>query len=223
MDNQDSQIRSAFRGELGELREILVQMAAFVESMLAKAMEALVNQDYDLAEEVRLSDDIADRMDLAVEELAVRLLALQQPLARDLRAITAALRMTADLERVGDYAKDIAKVARRLKDEPYHWPLEDIPTMGTKARAMVRDAMKCFVDRDLDLARDVARRDDEIDALLKRLSQQLMDHMRADPANVYQATYLLLVARYLERIGDHTVNVVERVSYIETGRLEHLV
>ena len=152
----------------------------------------------------------------------MRLLALQQPLARDLRAIAAGLRITADLERVGDYSKDIAKVARRLVDQPYFKPLEDIPKMAEVAREMLRLAIRCFVDRDLDLARQVAEMDNEMDALWKALRDELMDFMRRDPQYVHQATHLLLVARYLERIGDHTVNVVERVNYVETGRLEHL-
>jgi phosphate transport system protein len=222
MAEQGTGIRTAFREELTELRDTVLEMATFVEGMLSRAMESLVNQDYDLAEEVRVSDDIPDDLDLAIENLATRLLALQQPLARDLRAIMSAVRISADLERVGDYSKDIAKVARRLVDEPYFKPLEDIPKMAELTREMLRGAVRCFVNRDLELAREVAEMDNEVDDLWRSLRDELMDFMRSDPKLVRQAMYLLLVARYLERIGDHTVNVVERVHYMETGELKHL-
>lgn len=218
MADNEAEIRTAFRSELSELRDTVLRMATFVEEMLARAMDALVRQDHDLAEEVRRSDDVPDTLDYQIEEMAIRLLATQQPMARDLRTIAASVRIAADLERIGDYAKDIAKVARRLHQEPYFWPLEDIPLMGRKTGEMLRMAVRCFVERDLDLARRVAEMDDEVDELWDRLRDQTMEHMRADPKHVFQATHLLLVARYLERVGDHTVNVVERVNYMETAR-----
>lgn len=223
MAQQDSEIRTAFRDELSELRDTVLRMATFVEGMLARSLEALVNQDAVLAEEVRRSDDVADRLDMQIEQQCIRLLALQQPLARDLRAVTASLRIAADLERIGDYSKDIAKATVVLAPEPYHWPLEDIPAMGRLVGEMVRTALRCFVDRNLDLAREVALQDKQVDEVWRRLRDQLMEHMREDPRHVSQATYLLLVARYLERIGDHTVNVVERVNYMETGQTGHVV
>ena len=222
MAREASEVRSAFRGELWELRDTVVRMGSFVESMLSHAMDSLIRQDAELAQEVRRSDDVADNLDLEIEQVAMRLLALQQPLARDLRAIAASLRMGADLERIGDYSKDIAKVTQRLAGAAYFQPLEDIPLMARHAGEMVRLAMRCFVDRDLELARRVGAMDQKLDDLWDALRLQLMDHMRRDPACIEQATHLMLVARYLERIGDHTVNVVERVNYIETGKLEKL-
>jgi phosphate transport system protein len=223
MAAHDREPRKAFSDELTELRDLVLQMGTFVEDMLRRAMQALVNQDVNLAEEVRRSDDVADSFDLQIEACCVRLIALQQPVARDLRTVIAAVRMSADLERIGDYAKDIAKVTRRLADTPYFKPLEDIPRMARQAEEMIRLAIRCFVDRDLELARRVAQMDEAVDALWSQLRDELMAAMSRDPSLVFQATHLLLVARYLERIGDHTVNVVERVVYQETGKLGHLV
>ena len=213
-------IRSEYRERLAQLREMVLEMATFVDGMLARAMQALAEHDAGLAEEVRLSDDVSDALNYGIEELAINLLALQQPMARDLREITAAIRIATDLERIGDYSKDIAKAARKLRDEPLYWPLEDIPEMARLVAEMLRRAISAFVDRDVEAARAIITADEDVDAIYKRLLQQLMDHMREDPRMVFQATHLLFVARYLERMGDHTVNVAERVIYMETGRLE---
>ncbi len=220
---QGTGVRTAFREELWELRDTVLELATFVEGMLQRAIVALTGQDRELAAEVRRSDDVADRLDLKIEEVAMRLLALQQPLARDLRAIAGCLRIGADLERFGDYSKDIAKAARRLADAPYFKPLEDIPAMAQRVGEMMRLAICCFVDRDLELARQVAEMDRSVDKLWARLLSELQEHMRTSPQDIPQATNLLLVARYLERMGDHTVNVVERVHYMETGTLQALV
>ncbi len=219
MTTNGPETRSRYRESLQQLRELVLEMATFVETMLAKAMQALAERDEALADEVRRSDDVADDLDFHIEELGTRLLALQQPMARDLREIASALKIATDLERVGDYARDIAKIARRFRDQPYYWPLEDIPVMGERARALVHAATRAFLDQNAELAREVIRQDEELDAMWKKLRDQLISHMQDDPQYVYQATYLLFVARYLERIGDHTTNVAERVVYIETGTL----
>jgi phosphate transport system protein len=220
-DNPET--RKTFNGELSELRDLVLQMGTFVEDMLGRAMHSLVTQDAELAEEVRRSDDIADSLDLQIEACCTRLLALQQPLARDLRTVVAAVRMSSDLERIGDYAKDIAKVTLRLSGAPYFKPLEDIPAMARLDAEMIRLAIRCFVSRDLDLARRVAEMDEGVDELWAKLRDELIAAMGRDPSLVLQATHLLLVARYLERVGDHTVNVVERVAYQETGKVGHLI
>jgi len=214
--------RSAFRGELCELREVVLRMGALAEGMLARAIRALVTQDLALAEEVRRTDDVADALDLQIEEVCTRLLATQQPLARDLRAITGALRIAADLERIGDYATDIAKVVRRLHAEPYFKPLEDIPQMADRCREMIHLVLRCFVEGDREPALQIGAMDDEIDAMWKSLRAELMDYMTGDTRYVHQAMHLMLVARYLERIGDHTVNVAERILYMQTGTLRKL-
>jgi phosphate transport system protein len=219
----EPKVRKAYDEELWDLRDTVLRLGTFAREMLTRAMDALTTQNTDLAWEVRRSDNVADELDREVERVALRLLALQQPVARDLRAITGALRIATDLERVADYAKDIAKVTLELATAPYYKPLEDIPLMGARAAEMVQAAVRAFAERDLDLAVEVARMDGEVDVIWKRLGPELVETMQQDPTLVLQATHLLLVARYLERVGDHVVNVAERVSYIETGRIEHLV
>lgn len=214
--------RSALRGELSELHFTIVQFGAFVSDMLARAMRALVDQDPALAEEVRLSDDVADEFNRRVEDIGLRLLSLQHPMARDLYAVTGAIRMAADLERVGDYANDIAKIARRLSAEPLYWELTDLDRMAAQAQEMLRLALQCVVEHSLDTAMQVGRMDSRLDALWRLIREQCMDHMRVSPEYVEQATFLLLAARYLERIGDHVVNVAERVHFIETGSVAKL-
>lgn len=223
MAPENPETRKTFSGALSELRDLVLQMGTFVEDMLSRAMQSLVTQDVELAAEVRRSDDVADGLDLKIEACCTRLLALQQPLARDLRAVIAAVRMSSDLERIGDYAKDIAKVTLRLSGAPYYKPLEDLPRMARQAGEMIRLAIRCFVDRDLELARRVAEMDKAVDALWSSLRDELIAAMGREPSLVLQATHLLLVARYLERVGDHTVNVVERVAYQETGKVGHLI
>ena len=216
-------VRRHFDQELRQLEQDVLKLGSFVEAMVAEAMRALVNQDRDLADEVTRKDDIADDLDLAVEQNSMRLLALQQPMARDLRTIGTALKVIADLERIGDYAVDIARAAKVLCDEPFFKPLEDIPRMAELTQRMLRDALKAFVQHDVDLAERVCEDDDAVDKLWYSLLDELMSFMRKNPDLVGQATYLLLVARYLERVADHTTNVAERIYYMETGQLKQLV
>jgi phosphate transport system protein len=219
MADNGSGTRSEYRESLQDLRGLVLEMGTLVETMLGRAMEALINRDVPLAQEIRRRDDAADDLDSRIEELGTRLLALQQPMARDLREIGSALRIATDLERIGDYSRDIAGIARRLGGEPFHWPLEDIPDMGEKAGHLIRLATRAFLNADAELAAAVITQDEEIDTVWHRLRDQLIAHMQDDPRRVPQATQLLFVARYLERIGDHATNVAERVIYIETGEL----
>ncbi len=215
-------LRVHFQAQISNLQRDVLKLGSFVEAMVAESMRALVNQDNKLADEVIRKDDIADDLDLAIEQTAMRLLALQQPMAKDLRLIGTALKMIADLERIGDYAVDIARTAKVLSTEPFFKPLEDIPRMAELTELMIRDVLKAFVQGDVELAKKVCQEDDQVDKLWYSLLDELMDFMRKDPALVKQATYLLLVARYLERIADHATNVAERVYYIETGELIQL-
>lgn len=214
--------RSLFSADLADLKATLRQLGECAVEMLEDAMEALVNQDYDLAEAVRKRDRLADTLDRKVDEDCTTLLALQAPVASDLRTIMGSARIATDLERVADYAKDIAKVARRLSGEEYFWPLEDIPAMAQSCAAMGRLSLAALDDVDEDLARKCAGMDREVDAKWSVLREQLICHMEQDRARVRQAAQLLLVARYLERIGDHIVNVAERVHFIATGELRSL-
>ena len=152
----------------------------------------------------------------------MRLIALQAPVARDLRLVGTTLKAITDLERIGDHAVDIAKVARKLARDSFFKPLVDIPRMANAVRQMLREAMAAFVDHDLDLVNVVVESDDGVDTLFHQLRDELHAVMRKDPNLVVQASYLLFVAHYLERIADHTVNIAERVYFAETGNLVQL-
>ncbi len=216
-------LRTAFVAEMDNLEKQLVRMGDFVENMLALATKALVEQNEPLANEVILRDDVADQMDLTVEQLCMRLLALQQPLGRDLRTIGTALKIITDLERIGDYSVDIARMAKSMAHEPYFKPLVDIPRMSELVGGMLHDALRSFVSKDLELVRQVCERDDEVDRLWYSLLEELIGVMERDTSLVRQAVALMLVARYLERIADHVTNIAERVNYAETGELAQLV
>jgi phosphate transport system protein len=216
------EVRRSFETQLNSLQENLVEMGNFVRRMLQKAIKALIEQDVALAEEVVADDDVADAMDINIETKCMRLIALQQPMASDLRVIGTVLKAIADIERVGDYSVDIAKTAIRLSGEKYFKPLDIISQMAQIVDTMIEEALKAFVERDLELARKVCEEDDEIDHLYKNLFDELLDYMRKDPNLIYQSTYFLFVARYLERCADHIVNVGERVHYMVTGQLLQL-
>jgi phosphate transport system protein len=215
--------RSSYREHLSELRTKVLSLGTFAADMLAKALQALAEQDLELAGEVRRSDDVADDLDRDIEKASISMLASQQPVSGDLRAIIGSLRIATDLERVADYSKDIAKVALAVGDDRWLVPLENVQAMGALTGNLVRLALRAIADQDLGLARTVAERDEEIDEQWHALWRQLNEEMQSRPEVIPQATYLLLVARYLERIGDHTVNVMERLNYIETGKSGHLV
>jgi len=215
-------IRQAFDEQLQQLGQRLLEMGTFVEAMLDKAVRALAEQDVNLAREVISADDTADEMDLQIEQDCIRLLALQQPMARDLRTIGTVMKVIADVERIGDYSVDIARTAIRLAATEYFKPLVDIPKMAQMARNMLRKSLEALVGRDLDLVAQVVEKDDEVDKMWWSLLAELEEIMEQHPEVVRQAIALLLVARYLERIADHVVNIAERVAYMETGRLEVL-
>ncbi|MBI3910102.1 MAG: phosphate signaling complex protein PhoU [Armatimonadetes bacterium] len=215
-------LRVRFEQELQSLQHDLLRMGSYVTDMVNRALQALVRQDVALANEVVRMDDQADAMDLQIEQKCLRLLALQQPMSRDLRLISTALKIITDLERIGDYAVDIAKTARRLAGEVYLKPLVDIPRMGEVCIWMIREALNAYVRRDLDLVNQVVARDDEVDELYDRLFTDLLAYMERDPSLIRQGTWLLHVARFLERIADHIVNVAERVYFMETGDFKQL-
>jgi phosphate transport system protein len=215
-------LRQAFDTQISELKQELVKMGAFVESMLDRAVRSLEEQDVALAEEVIRDDDVADRMDLEIEQWCMKLLALQQPMARDLRTIGTVMKIIADVERMGDYSVDIARATLQLADRPYFTKLENIPEMTQVVGNMLRKALQALVAEDLDLVQEVIAEDDQVDRIWYHLLDKLIGIMEEDKTRVAEATHLLLVARYLERVADHIVNVVERVAYMKTGRLEDL-
>jgi len=214
--------RQAFDEQLEQLEGRLIEMGTFVEAMLEKAVGALAEHDVKLAREVIAADDTADAMDLAIEQHCMRLLALQQPMSRDLRTIGTVMKVIADVERIGDYSVDIAKTAIKLADEKYFRPLQDIPRMTEMVRHMLREALEALVAHDLERVARVIDCDDAVDKLWYKVLEDVERVMQERPEVVPQAVALVLVARYLERIADHTVNIAERVAYMETGRLETL-
>jgi phosphate transport system protein len=215
-------LRHTFEHQLAELQDDVLRMGSYVVEMLGVAMEALLRQNATLARHVIEMDDVADAMDLQIEQKCMRLLALQQPMSRDLRIIGTGLKVITDLERIGDFAVDIAKTARRLADEPYFQPLHDLSRMASTAEWMVRESIHAYVEHDLDLVAQVVARDDEVDDCYDQMFTVLLDRMEREPHVVRQATWLLHVGRFLERIADHAVNVAERVYYVETGDLKQL-
>ncbi len=215
-------LRHSFEHQLSELQEDILRMGSYVVGMVSMSMQALVQQDENLARHVIEMDDTADAMDLQIEQRCMRLLALQQPMARDLRIIGTALKIITDLERIGDYAVDVAKTARRVAHEPYYEPLQHLAKMSVAVEWMVRESIHAYVEHDLDLVHQVVARDDEVDAAYDRLFTYLLASMERDPKVIRQATWLLHVGRFLERIADHSVNVAERVAYVETGVLRQL-
>jgi phosphate transport system protein len=214
------QLRHTFAHQLAELQDDVLRLGSVVSEMVALAMQALLRQDLNLAERVISMDDTADELDFQIEQKCMRLLALQHPMARDLRIVGTGLKVITDLERIGDYAVDMAKTARRLAREPILLPLHDLQRMSQEAEWMVREAIHSYVEHDLDLVTQVIARDDVVDAHYDQLFSQLLPAMERDPHLVRQATWVLHVGRFLERIADHAVNVAERVHYVETGERE---
>lgn len=193
-------------------------MGTLVATMLRQAVDALQQNDVALAEGVLVQDDAVDEMDRKIEAQCIRLLALQQPMARDLRQIESALKVVTDLERIGDHAVDIAKIARKMAQEFYlKQPLLDVGPLSKMALTMVHQSLEALVRYDQELAVKVCDDDDAVDEAFKVLREELLNLTQREPVHIFPASYLLLVVVYLERIADHATNIAERVSYIETG------
>ena len=208
-----------FERELEALKEQLLRMGGHAEAIILKAVDSLRRRDATLAREVLADDKLIDRLELDIDDRCLRLLALQQPLARDLRFITAALKISNDLERVGDHAVNIAGSALRLAEQPQLKPLVDIPRMAELACGMLHEALDAFVGADAETARRICRRDDEVDNLNRQLFRELISYMIEDPSTITRAMELILVARNLERVGDMATNVAEEVVFIAEARV----
>ena len=214
--------RSSFHDQLNNLQRDILRMGVFVGEAIQNAVQSLARKDLPLARAVIDGDDTVDRMLVDIEKRCLQLMALQQPMASDLRAIGTALKIVTDLERMADHATDIAKVTIRLEDEPLLKELVDIPRMAARVQEMTREAMEAYVNRDVDRARRMIKMDDEIDRTHKLIFDELLGIMEAQPKYIRQATYLLLVSVYLERVGDHATNLGEWTVYMVTGELEDL-
>ena len=208
-----------FEDQLEELKERMLFMSSLVEKAIHTSLEGLNNRNENLATQVLVDmEPQINELHLELDDRALQLLALQQPMAVDLRFITATMKINSDLERMGDQAVNIAQRALSLVAQPALKPLIDIPRMADIAKGMVRDALDAFVRRDTDLARQVVLRDDEVDSYRDLIFRELIAHMIRDPRHILQALDLILVSRNLERIADHATNIAEDVIYMVLGR-----
>jgi phosphate transport system protein len=206
--------------QLDHLKGELLKMGGAVEESIEQAVRSLVDRDRALTETVIAGGKNVDEWEVAVEEECLRLLAVQQPVASDLRLIAGVMKINYDLERINDQAVNIAQRAQVLNTMPVLKPLIDIPRMAELTRQMVKDALDAFVNKDVELANEVRRIDDIVDALRDQIFRELLTYMRAgEPETVDQAIHLILVSRHLERIGDHSSNIAENVVYLVQGRI----
>jgi phosphate transport system protein len=208
-----------FHHDLEALRDRLSEMAGRCETALNKAMEAVIERSVRLAEEIRLEDLAIDKIELEVEERCIAFLGLQQPVARDLRFLVAAIRMSNDLERIGDHAVNIAQGAIKLSRLPEFRPMEDLPRMADGTIEMLHDAVTAWLSWDSTLARQVCERDVEIDAFKSRVFSRLSAQMVRDPGMVPRALELLLVSRNLERVADLATNIAEEAIFVAEARV----
>lgn len=215
-------VRHTFEQEIDLLQQELLRMGSMVESMLRDAMWAVTQRNTALAEKVIADDEAIDNYDLDIEARCMRLLALQQPMARDLRTIGSIFKITTDLERMADHAVDIAKHARALNLLPMFKPYEHLPKLYDVALEMLHTALEAFVRRDMVLVREMCARDDDVDRRYKFIIDEVIAIMESNPAVIKQGTHIISIARYIERIADHATNIGERTVYMETGVLEEL-
>jgi phosphate transport system protein len=202
-----------YNEEMNRLKESLLAMASHAESALTRAMRALVERDDLLAQSVQDDDNIIDQFEVEIDDIAIHLLA-KAPVATDLRLTTVAMKISQNLERVGDSAVTIARRAIDLDTEPQLKPYVDLPRMATMSLEMLRDAISAFINRDPDKARAVVPRDKEVDSLNKQLHRELSSFMVERPANISRCLNLMVISKCLERIADHATNIAEDVVYL---------
>ena len=207
-----------FHEEYDAFKACLLTMGGLAEERVRAAIRGLVDRLPDAVEDVARGDDPINRLQVEADDRGFHLLALYQPVATDLRAIIAGLKINTDLERVGDLAVNIAEASRRYLTHPPVKPLIDIPRMASIAQAMLRDALDSFVRQDPALAQDVLRRDDTLDDLKTQVFRELLTYMLQDPSTIEPALDLILVSRHLERIGDHATNIAEEVIFMVSAR-----
>ncbi|MFB3887333.1 MAG: phosphate signaling complex protein PhoU [Thermodesulfobacteriota bacterium] len=203
-----------FQRELEQLKENLLRMAALVEESIDLSVQSLVKRDSQLAQKTFENEDRINRLEIEIEDMCLKLLALRQPMAVDLRFITAAMKIITDLERMGDQAVNIGERAISLNQEPQLKPYIDIPRMAKIVQSMVRDVLDAFVNRNSKLARSVCERDDLVDGLNDQVFRELLTFMISDPKTITRAVHVMLVCRCLERIADHATNIAEDVIFM---------
>ena len=206
-----------FHDELDEVKVRLLSMSSEAEAALANAVDALIHRNRDQAETVIAGDRVIDRMEVEIEEMCLNLLALQQPMAKDLRMLMAILKISNDLERVGDHAVNIAQSAQRIEGAQSVTPEPEIQEMARLARAMLSDALEAFIRGDAEASRALVRRDDEVDAIHRSLFRILLTYMMEDPHIISTGMELSLVSRNLERVADLATNIAEEVVFLVEG------
>jgi phosphate transport system protein len=218
MENHLQHTNRQYEEDLRELRAALLKMGGLVERQIAEAVESLVDRDSTHAREIIAKDAEVNRMDIECDDRCIRLLALHQPAASDLRFITTGLKITTDLERIGDNAVNICERALELNEEPQLKPYIDIPRMAAVTQSMVKDSLDAFMKNDTELAQAVIARDDEVDDLQHQIYRELLSYMAEDPHTIGRATRILFVSKYLERIADHATNIAEMVVFMVMGK-----
>lgn len=210
-------IVKSYDEELNHLNEGILKMGGLAEALLADALNAVIKRDPDLAQQTITDDKKIDSLEMEIDQQVVRLLALRQPMAADLRNIIAALKISSDIERIGDYGANVAKRAIPLSDEQTVKPLFAINRMGRIALQMIKNVLDAYTEGNPDKAKEVWLRDEEVDDLYNSLFRELLTYMMEDPRNITPCTHMLFIARNLERIGDHATNVAETVFYMVKG------
>jgi phosphate transport system protein len=218
MPDSGERVMPHFQEQLEVLKERLLVMGGLAEERVRAVVEALVERNVDLVDAVQMGDEPINSLHIEVDNRCFKLLALHQPMAADLRAIVAGVKINTDLERVGDLAVNIAEAVRRYLLHPPVKQLIDIPRMAEIAQRMLRDALDSFVRRDVDLAQAVLNEDDKLDALKTQVFRELLTYMLQDPGTIEPGLDLILISRHLERIGDHATNIAEDVIFMVSAR-----
>lgn len=214
--------RNKFEQQLAEIKRRLLSMGSLSEELIGQSVQSLKDQDVELAKKVIASDKQIDREYVNIEKKIMRTIAMQAPVAGDLRLLLTALKNATDIERLGDYAKDIAEITLRHKDEEYITKLINIPRMNEIALSMIQISLESFETEDADMARQVHPLDDEVDSLYDRTFRLLTTYILENPKNISQAFSLMLVARHLERVADHALNIANRTIYLKEGDIQYI-
>lgn len=205
--------------ELKQLKNNVLQMAATIEASLSDAIKALLERDDSLAEKVIEKDKVINSFDVMIDEECIRLIALKQPVASELRFIITAMKITSDMERIGDLCVNICERVLELNKEPQLKPYIDLPKMAETVKIMLREAIDAFLQKNVELACEVIKKDDTVDYYLNEITNELITFMTKDSTTIYRANKITHIAKYLERIADHCVNISENVIYMVKGKI----
>ena len=210
-------IRANYEKELKSVFDNLILMCRHIEFAIEKCVQALTERDFELAKEIYEGDKVINKLERDIEQICLKILLMEHPVARDFREVSAALKMITDLERIGDQAQDIAEITMQFGDGEYIKKLEHIPQMAAIVIQMVKDGVQAYINRDLELARSLDKTDDKVDGLFNTVMTDLIALIKINPDNAEQAIMFMMITKYLERIGDHAVNIGEWVEYAITG------